>query len=404
MESIKYLEQLLGIAQEFKIVKVEQVKTSEKIIRIYLRYDENYCLVAGRRYAVYDLAPEREWQHLNCFEYKCYIVCRLPRYVNEENKVRTYQPNFALSHKSYTNLFKEAVIKTLQQIRVQSQVASLYKTTPYIVRSIMEDAVETGLSLRGELTDFKHISVDEKSYAKGHEYATIVMDSDKEYIMELHEGREEKSLKALLYNISGREDQPQLSVVNMDMWQPYQNVIEEIAPQAIIVHDKFHVVKKLSEAVDSTRKKEVKENDLLIKQKYNLLKNEHNRSATQKQQFEAIDKANLKTSQAWHIRENFKLLWNYINVKDATGLIQTWMDESRQKAIYHVNLVLKTIEKHIKGIAAAITTRTTSALHENTNGKLQAIIAKARGFANFDRFRINALFYFGNLNFFPLKF
>jgi transposase len=403
MESIEFIEQLLGITQEFKIVKIEKIKTSEKIIRIYLNYCENSCLVEGTRYPIYDLAPEREWQHLNWFEYKCYIVSRLPRYINEEGKVRTYQPEFGSKNRGYTNLFKQEVIKTLQQIRVQSQVATLYKTTPYIIRSIMEDAVETGLSLRGELINFTNISIDEKSYAKGHEYATIVMDSDKEYIMEVHEGREEKSLKALLYNVSGREQHPQLKIVNMDMWQPYMNAIEEIAPQATIVHDKFHVVKKLSEAIDNTRKKEVKENDLLMKQKYNLLKNEERRSERQKQQFKAIDKANLKTAQAWHIRENFKLLWNYINVKDATEIIQIWINESKEKALYHVNLVLKTIQAHIKGVAAAIATRTTSAMHENTNGKLQSIIAKARGFANFDRFRINALFYFGNLKF-SLKF
>ena len=34
---------------------------------------------------------------------------------------------------------------------------------------------------------------------------------------------------------------------------------------------------------------------------------------------------------------------------------------------------------------------------ENMNGKIQAVIAKARGFLNFDRFKVNVLFYFGNL-------
>ncbi|WP_139188184.1 transposase, partial [Arachidicoccus rhizosphaerae] len=43
--------------------------------------------------------------------------------------------------------------------------------------------------------------------------------------------------------------------------------------------------------------------------------------------------------------------------------------------------------------------RTSSGLHENTNGRIQAIVAKARGFANFERFRINALFYYGNLQY-----
>ena len=50
------------------------------------------------------------------------------------------------------------------------------------------------------------------------------------------------------------------------MWLPYMNTIEELAPQALIVHDKFHLVKKLSEAIDKTRRKELGESDLLKKQ------------------------------------------------------------------------------------------------------------------------------------------
>ncbi len=48
-------------------------------------------------------------------------------------------------------------------------------------------------------------------------------------------------------------------------------------------------------------------------------------------------------------------------------------------------------------------TNTSSAKHENMNGKIQAVIAKARWFINFDRFRINPLFYFGSLNLIPQK-
>jgi len=48
-------------------------------------------------------------------------------------------------------------------------------------------------------------------------------------------------------------------------------------------------------------------------------------------------------------------------------------------------------------------TQTSSAKHENMNGKIQSVIAKARGFLNFERFRINILFYFGKLNLNPQK-
>lgn len=65
--------------------------------------------------------------------------------------------------------------------------------------------------------------------------------------------------------------------------------MEEIAPNAIQVHDKFHLVGKLSEAIDKTRKKEVKTEPLLIKNKYTVLKNEKNRTEKQQTSFELIN-------------------------------------------------------------------------------------------------------------------
>ena len=401
MEFDMFLQEMLGITDEFAIVQVEKMTSPEKITRIYLKYQLTDCIVDGKRYPIYDYAPEREWQHLAWFEYKCYLIAKLPRYKDDEGKIKTYKPNFTPPGRSYTYLFRREVIRLLQKIKVQNAVAEIMKTTPYIIRSIMEDAVEQGMLNRGETVSFKNISIDEKAFTKGHNYATIVLDSDREYILELQEGRSEKDLKTLLYQLSGEEVFPDLNIVNMDMWKPYMNVIKEVAPQATIVHDNFHVVKKLTEAIDNTRKKEAKGCGLLKYQKFNVMKNSENRSVKQKELFDQLVATNLKTTKAWQIRENYKVLWSYINLNKDTArdLIKTWIDNSRIFALEFVNKALHTIENHIEGIAAALLTRTSSGLHENTNGRIQAIVAKARGFANFERFRINALFYYGNLQY-----
>ena len=403
MEFLDFLKEMLGITNDFGIVNIEKIEHPEKVIRIYLNYLPRDYTLNNKRYAIYDLCEEREWQHLSWFDYKCYIVCRLPRYVKEDKKVAVIETNFAPKGRSYTHLFSSKIITLLQTVRVQKTVAEILQTTAYIVRSVMEDAVEKATNERGLITDFENISIDEKAYAKGHEYATILIDSDKEYVIDMQEGREEKSLETLLYLVNEQETQPQLKRINIDMWKPYMNIMTKLAPQALLVHDKFHLVKKLSEAINKTRQKEVAKNDLLIKQKYTVLKNAENRTVKQQEQFKMIDEANLKTAQAWHIRENFKLLFDVCSTQNAKELLEEWIKESRAKSIYNVNLVLKTFERHLEGIINAITTRTSSAMHENMNGKIQSVIAKARGFINFERFRINVLFYFGNLKLTPQK-
>lgn len=406
MDFIDFLKEMLGITDDFAITSIEKIESPEKIIRINLSYLPSKYYFLGESYKVYDTSPEREWQHLSWFDYKCYIVCKLPRYIDKDGNVKTIEPNFAPKGRGYTHLFAIKIIEMLQTVKVQSTVASLLQTSAHIVRSVMEMAVLQATENRGNLTDLVNISIDEKAYAKGHEYATILIDSDKDYVVEMHEGRKEKSVRALFYNINSQEHQPQLQRVNMDMWKPYIKVIKEMAPNALIVHDKFHLFKKLSEAIDKTRKKEVLENPLLVKQKYTVLKNAESRTEQQQKVFNEMSQANLKTAQAWHIRENFKsLFWvGKPDKEQITGLFEKWITDSKEKGLKYVDAVIETFESHKEGILNAFITKTDSSGHENMNGRIQSVVAKARGFINFERFRINILFYFGKLDFSSLKF
>jgi transposase len=403
MEFTDFVRELLHIDKGFQISRIERVTEPEPSIRIYLEYQLPYHEIRGVRYNLYDRAPVRTWQHLSWFEYPCFIVCSLPRYIDSEGKVKTMEVSFADKGKSYTGLFSVHVIAALQEVKVQQSVANLFRTSPYIVRSIMEDAVNKALEVRGSVTDLKTISLDEKAFRKGHNYATILIDSQKDCVVEMTEGRAEKDVKTLFYCISSQEEQPQLQRVNIDMWKPYINVIEEIAPQAMIVHDKFHIVKKLSEAIDKTRRKEVKNEPLLKKNRYTVLKNEENRTDNQQSVFEQLDEANLKTAQAWHVRENFKSLFEVQDKTVSGNILYDWMADSMAKGLAFVNNVVNTINNHVRGVVNALVTCTNSGKHENINGRIQAVLAKARGFKNFDRFRINVLFYFGKLDIFPLK-
>lgn len=398
MNITEFINEILGIGSDFEAEKILFTEANKEI-HIHLKYLPKTYKKEGVDLRIYDHAPERKWQHLNWFEFKCYLVCSLPRYITPDGKVATIEVPFAPRSRSYTHKFSEAVILYLQTIRVQRTVAKLLQTTAYIVRSIMEDTVNRALEARGFINDFKNVSLDEKAYKDGHTYASILIDSDKERVLNLVEGRNENNVKALFFELNEQEYQPQIEVVNIDMWKPFMNVMRELSPYALQVHDKFHLVKKLSEAIDATRKDELKDNPILIKQKYTVLKNEQNRTEQQQRNFETIAKANLKTSKAWVVRENFKSVFKFNHWEDKLILYKNWLEDASKKNLKQVNKVLETFKRHHQGIVNAIVTGTTSGKHENLNGRIQAVLAKARGFLNFDRFKINIMFYFGKLDF-----
>ncbi len=47
--------------------------------------------------------------------------------------------------------------------------------------------------------------------------------------------------------------------VSIDLWSGYKSVAEELMPNAEIVADRFHVMKKINEELDGQRKKERRE-------------------------------------------------------------------------------------------------------------------------------------------------
>jgi len=238
-----------------------------------LEYNKSTFTKDGKTYKLYDKTPKRKWQHLSWFEYRCYLICSLPHYISKEGKPK-----------------------------VQNTVAKLLETTPYIVRSIMEDSVKIALLKRGEINDLKNISLDEKAYTQGHKYATILIDSDKNYVVDMVSGRKEEYVRRLFFGLNSKEKQSTIEQVNVDMWRPYINVTTEVAPQAKIVHDKFHLFQKLSNSIDKTRRREVKEHAKLKNQKYTALKNEENRTEDQQKAFEQMVEDNLLTAKAWQIR------------------------------------------------------------------------------------------------------
>ncbi len=397
MEMSAVLQHLLPLGTDWEI---KEVVFEEHLKRIDIKviYKPSFFMVEGIRYKIYDELPEREWQHLPWFQYCCYIKCKIPRFINGEGQVRIVPVPWADSRKGYTSLFSAQVIAMLQLVQVQSKVALICQTSDYIVRSIMEDAVNKAIEKRGIVNDFEYISIDEKAFARGHDYASILIDSSAGKVLELTEGRKAENVSAMVFALTDKEILPDVKMVNLDMWEAYMNVMEKIAPNAVQVHDKFHLVKKLSDAINKTRQKEVKTEPLLKEARFAVLKNEANRTTRQSSQFDAINDANLLTAQAWRVRENFRALFEQTGYLNLIEVYDKWMENALQTGIKYVIDVVRTFERHLVGIFNAILYKTTSAQHERINGNIQSLIAKARGFVNFERFRINVMFYYGKIN------
>ena len=111
-----------------------------------------------------------------------------------------------------------------------------------------------------------------------------------------------------------KEQLKYVHTISMDMWKSYIKAAEDVLTDAEIVHDRFHLVKYLNEAIDKVRRREVKDNEILNSSRYALQKNEENRSKKQTEIFEQVMASNLEVTTTYYAKETFKTLFGLNHV------------------------------------------------------------------------------------------
>jgi transposase len=354
---------------------------------------------------LYDHTEIREWRHLDILHYKSYVRCRIPRVLCSNGKVKQIAIGWAGKHDRHTHHFEVRVINLLNATKNQTKTAEFLNCSFRMVNRIMHRCTERGMERRNiSKVPFEHISIDEKSFKKGHKYVTVISHPRSGVILDVGEDRDGRSVDELLTSAFTDTQRHSMRTVSMDMWKAYINSAKNNLPNAEIVHDKFHLIAYLNKCMDQVRRREVTENEELINSRYALLKNEQNMTEKQKEKYELIKSSNFEVSKVWHIRENFKSLFECYNEEtEAKALFVNWATDSFMNNIGEVNKVILMFLDHAKGVVNALISNLNNAMAERLNGKIQEVKLVGRGYRTFINFRSAILFFHGGLNLYPLN-
>ena len=393
---------LLQLEQGWIVKSVETDFSEQEIhIEISCILDQFVDEETGEICKFYDRAPVRSWRHLDTMQYKTFIKCQLPRMITSNGKVKTVQPNWASGYERHTYLFEHVVIDLLQASKNQTKTAKLMRCGFNVINRILHQSVERGMKRRSlSQVHFDHLSIDEKSFKKGHHYITVLSHPSSGSVLDVEEDRTKEACKKLFNRSLTSEQLEKVSSITMDMWKAYMLSANEYLPNASIVHDRFHLVKYINEAIDKIRRREVKHHQELKNSRYALLKNPENLTLKQQIQFNAIADANYEVSKAWQVRENFKDLFKAEKLY-AWSLFNQWTIDSKGKEIKEIDKVVDMFNSHIKGVVNALISNLTNAMAERLNGKIQELKTVGRGYRTFKNFRSAILFFNGKLNLYP---
>lgn len=402
---LDYHRRLLELPSPWDVASVD-LETKDKTVSIELAYPMGtlvHCPECGKLCSVKD-RRRKQWRHLSQMQFQTFVACEVPRADCDEHGVLQILVPWADPNGRSTLAFEDFGIQLIQACQNLTEAARLLGISWDGIQAIQRRGVERGLLLR-KRESLCRLGIDEKSFLSRHRYATILSDLKGARILEVTQGRDDAAAQAALDVLDMRQ-KANVEAVAADMWVPYRNAVESQLPNAVLVHDRFHVMGYLTKALDKVRKKEHWElkahgNQVLTGTKYLWLTSQENWSLEQKREYRELKDQNLKVGRAFAMKEQFRRFWDFTYAKAAEGFFKRWYFWATHSRLKPMIEAAKTIERHYKNISNYFQHRITNAVAEGLNSKIQLIKAGARGFRNFANFRVAILFHCGGLKLRP---
>ena len=246
--------------------------------------------------------------------------------------------------------------------------------------------------------DLRAIGIDEISVRKRHRYRVTVSDlGHRRPIWMGGEGRSEQDLDEFFSEI-GPERCRTIKIVVMDMWKPFRKSVLKHVPDALIVFDKFHVLRHLSDALDEIRRLEIKrvnekERKFIKGHRYTLLSNRANLSPEGRRSLQILLKANKRLHKAYLLKESFGQLWDYRYPASARKFFDNWKAQLRWQRLKPFEKFATMIERHWDGVVSYChpDNKVSLGFVEGLNTKIRVIQRRAYGIKDQDYLRLKVL-------------
>jgi transposase len=350
------------------------------------------CPQDGGLVFCYDHTEILTWRHLNVFQHRCEIICRLPRgKCRQCGHVFRVRPPWEGLSMHFTKEFEAFALLLMREMPV-SKVADLVSETDTRLWRMIFRQVDAAYA-EADFSNVCCVGVDEMSVRKGHEYISVFADLLAKRVIFATEGKDRATwvqfVEALEKHNGHRHAITQAS---MDMSKAYQAGVAETCRNAQVVFDKFHVIKNVGEAVDKVRQAEVRVGgpgvwESLHKSQWLWRKNPENLTDKEQARLAKIQDKNLCTAKAYQMRLVLQDIYRSSDAATARHRFKVWCRWVRWVArFYRFNLfasmvkVAQMVENHLAGILAHWKWGVTNAFMEGLNSVFSATKRKARGY------------------------
>lgn len=400
-------EKSLSLGPEWRVVDVEfrEGTGSREELHIFVERATGramLCTACGGMHGVYD-TREREWRHLDIWQYKTIVHCKVPRVERPLHGAVTVKvPWEAEDAKHFTVLFAaQVVVMALSGLTVRAIAGLLGETDTRLWRMIGACVARARDS--ADYSGVRAVGVDETAKRRGHDYLSTFVDLDKRRVVSVQPGRDAATVAGFADDLATHGgDAALVEVVTCDLSPAFASGIAVHMPQAARIADRFHVIQLFTKAVDRVRAAEGRESKekaaLLRRTRWLWLKNEGGLKPSQLERKRDLAKENLKTGRACAMKEAMQRVYGCGSHEGAAVLLDalaSWMMHSN---LSPMKPVAKTLKKNRREILAYFDHRRTNSVLEGLNSVIQSVKRSARGYRNFENFKAMIFLHLGKLS------
>jgi len=398
---IETLQLALGITDPWVIEGVE-FNAEQKRFDIYLNFPKGTkftCPSCGTHHCNIHDTRDKEWRHLDIFQYATYLHVRVPRIeCGQCNGIIQVNVPWAREYSSFTLLFEAMVVLMAQDMQV-SHVAKRVNENDTRIWRIIKHYIKKALQ-KLDFSNITTICVDETSERKGHKYITLFANKVTGYVLYVCKGKDASTVGNFFAELLSHHGNPsKITQACCDMSPAFISGITEYFVNAHIIFDKFHVMQLVNKAVDEVRRIDQVKNVLLKKTRYIWLKNPENLTEKQTKLLASLRTMELKTARAYQMKLNLQHFWSIPDRETAEAYLKKWYFWLTHSKLEPMINVAKTIKKHWNGIMNYIDFKITNGLMEGLNSIVQTLKRSARGYRNTDNFILMIYLRCGHLKF-----
>jgi len=389
MNTVKFIKKLLRL--KGLIVTYFWFKIRIKELHLQVKPHKNGCRCpeCGRRGKIIQILKARQWRDVCvCGWTVLFHYCPKEIYCTTHGRIQEEIPWAA--HMARITYRFEYLCLVYSQLMTQKAAAEILHIPSSTLSDILHRTItriREGHKIRG----LKSIGIDEISYLKKHKYVTIVYDLERSCVVWVGKGKDRKTIDKFFNEELSPYQKKQIKWASCDMSETYMGAIKDHCPSAKLVLDRFHIVKKLNEALDEVRKQQwrkasMDERKALKGLRWLLFRHPDNRSEEDKVLLKQLKKGNNRIYRACILKDEFNLFWDFEDTQEAKVFLKRWGTSALKSRLEPIRNFVQTIRKYSDHIITFINSRLTNAIAEGLNRIIKIVKNRASGFRSIPAF------------------